>query len=255
MEPSGRVTRAVGSLLLAVVVGTLGLLPAVVEARDRRGSPPPAEKEFATVTAWEVQEFLRLKQGGYRGNILFRLANATLVGDATDGLCPPAPTGETPLPCAFDARARSSVNTKTGTGPIIGNFNILVDTDPKSPLLSDLVLFAAGSLNGTLDLRPVVLAQETGGAYGGPVAPASGRWRSEDLDASGHFAGGFLIPVEYPGCPRGFVYLNLPVLLPGEDEPQQLIPLELADPFQCLGDGDFSLGSPVTKFVARLTAR
>jgi hypothetical protein len=251
-------TRAVGSLLLAVVLGTVGLLPAVGEAKHKKDPPKPQEEtDFATVTAWEVQEFLRLKKGGFRDNILFRLGNATLVGDATDGLCPPAPTGETPLPCAFDARARSHVNTKTGIGPISGNFNILVDTDPKSPLLSDLVLFAAGSLDGTLDLRPVVLAQQTGGEFGGPVAPASGRWRSEDLDASGHFVGGFLIPVEVPAayCGRGFAYVNMPVRLPGYDEPQQLISLELAAPFQCLEDGDFSLGSPVTKFVARLTAR
>jgi hypothetical protein len=248
-------TRAVGALL-AVVVGIVGLLSAVADAHDKKKpKPPPAERPFANVTAWEVQEFLRLKQGGYRDNIVYRLANATLVGDASGGLCPPATPGIAPLPCGFDAKANSNVNTQQGTGPINGNFHVLVDSDPKSPLLSDLVLFARGTLNGTLDLRPVVLAQQTGGVYGGPVAPASGRWRSEDLDENGSFTGGFLIPVEYPGCPRGFAYVNVPVLMPGEDEPQQLIPRELAEPFQCLADGDFSLGSPVTKFVAALTAR
>jgi hypothetical protein len=249
MRAASRLTATGGSLLLAIVVGIVGLVPASAPAREDR-----EETSFATVVLWEVQEYLRLKQGGFRDNIMFRLANATLVGDATDGLCPPSPAGAEPVPCAMDARARSAVNTETGVGPIAGNFNILVDTDPASPLLSDLVLFATGSLEGTLDLRPVVLAQQTGGAFGGPVAPASGRWRSRNLDARGRFVGGFLIPVPAP-CDLGFAYVNLPVKLPGVDEPQQLIPLDLAPPFQCLQHADFSLGSPVTKFVASLTTR
>lgn len=196
---------------------------------------------LANVTLWEVQEYLRLKAGSHEDNIAFRLANATLVGDATDGLC--AGTGV--AQCAMDARARSTVSLETGVGPISGAFNILVDSDPNSPLLSDLVLVATGTLSGTLDLRPVLLLKQ-GLPGGAPVAPAQGRWRSRELDVRGSFSGAFLVPVPAaalglhcsPEPAKDFMYFN--PAGPGTG---------------CLTDADFSLGIPVTKFVGTLNRR
>jgi hypothetical protein len=222
-------------LVVALAV-TVGLLPGLAAAE---------ETFFARITLWEVQEYLRLKASSHRDNIAFRLANATLVGDASDGLC--AGTGA--AECAMDARARSTVSLKTGSGPISGAFNILLDTNPGSPLLSDLSLVASGTLEGTLDLNPVLLFLATEGAVGAPVAPAQGRWRSRELDARGSFSGAFLIPIPSaklmamfgrPDCERKFAYFN---------------PLTAPLVLDCLGDADFSLGIPVTKFVGTLTAR
>jgi len=248
MERRRRVSVRV--LVAAVALLVIGL-PGVAAA---------AEQFFAGVTLWEVQEYLRLKSGSHSDNLMFRLANATLVGDATAGLC--APVGvET---CAMDARATSTVSLSTGTGPITGAFNILLDSNPNSPLLSDLVLVATGTLHGTLDLRLVSLFVEstntpgTPPPAGGPVAPAQGRWRSRELDARGSFIGGFLVPVPsapfaaFGGpCATGFAYLNFAF----SPVPGPVLPVDVAPMFQCLEPSDFSLGSPVTKFVGSLFAR
>lgn len=110
-------------------------------------------------------------------------------------------------------------------------------------MLSDLILVATGTLEGTLDLRPVI-------AGTAPIAPAAGRWRSQELGAQGSFKGAFLVPVPAPLAPdwvtgqpldcssdpnKNFVYVDPTTYRPG-----------------CRADSDFSLGSPVTKFVADL---
>jgi len=216
----------VGSIIGAALVPVLGLLLLVPSAAL-------AEEPFATVTAWEIQEFLRFKTGDDGDSLTRRLGNATLVGQATDGLC--ALAGQSP--CALDGRARSSVDLSTGLGPISGTFDILLDTNPGSPLLMDLVLAGTVELDGVLDLRPAL-----GGA---PVAFASGTWKSRKLHARGSFTATFLIPVPdfLAGAPGAcgatvFAYVN-----------------PFTQSFDCLTLGDFSLGAPVVKVTAELTKK
>lgn len=219
----------VGSIIGAAVVPVLGLLLLT-------SSAALADGPFGKVTAWEIQEFLLFKTGDDEDSIIRRLATATLVGHATDGLC--ALVGQNP--CAIDGRAQSSVDVSTGVGTITGTFDILLDTNPDGPLLMDLVLAGKVKLHGTLDLRPAFLFMK--GMGGAPVALASGTWRSRELGAQGGFTATFLIPIPSPACSPplglGFAYYN-----------------PLASPllFQCLTPNDFSLGAPVVKAVADLT--
>jgi len=212
----------VGSIIGAALVPLLGLLLLVPSAAL-------AEEPFATVTAWEIQEFLRFKTGDDEDSIVRRLANATLVGHATHGLCALTPGQD---PCALDGRARSSVDLSTGLGPISGTFDILFDTNPGSPLLMDLVIAGTVELEGVLDLRAAL-----GGA---PVAFASGTWKSKKLHARGTFTATFLIPIPAlligQSCDMVFAYYN-----------------PFAPTFECLTLGDFSLGAPVVKVTADLT--
>jgi hypothetical protein len=212
----------VGSIIGAVLVPVLGLLLLVPSAAL-------AEEPFATVTAWEIQEFLRFKTGDDEDSIVRRLGNATLVGHATDGLC--ALAGQNP--CALDGRARSSVDLSTGLGPISGTFDILLDTNPGSPLLMDLVLAGTVEFDGVLDLRPALFG-------GAPVALASGTWKSKKLHARGSFSATFLIPIpDSTGtCGLGLAYYN-----------------PFAGTYDCLAFGDFSLGAPVVKVTAELTKK
>ncbi len=205
--------------VLAVAVGLgLGLAPAASRAAGRGEDPVP----FATVKAYEVQEGTNLKTPRADDSVL-RLANASLVGTASGGLCT---AGQDP--CAFDTLAVSSVPLKVGVGPIHGSFQVLFDTmmNP-GHLLSDLVLVARGFITGQLDLRP--LLNRTA-----PMALMSGQWRSRTLDARGTFTGTFLVPFPDPTkqCETKFAYLDPKAGL------------------QCLDASEVSLGRPVTKVVA-----
>ncbi len=220
------------SILGAALVPVLGLVLLMPSAAL-------AEEPFATVTAWEIQEFLRFRTGDDDDSITRRVANATLVGQATDGLC--ELVGQDP--CAIDGRARSSVDLSTGLGPISGTFDILFDMDPGSPLLMDLVHAGTAEFHGVLDLRPALLFNVNPLAPGAaPVAFASGTWKSKKLHARGTFTATFLIPIPDPfgTCGGGPAYFN---------------PLASPVVYQCLTLGDFSLGAPVVKVTADLTKK
>lgn len=222
-----------GGIIGAALVPVLGLLLLMPSAAL-------AEEPFATVTAWEIQEFLRLRTGDDDDSVTRRVANATLVGHATGGLC--VLVGQDP--CAIDGRARSSVNLSTGLGPISGTFDVLFDMDTASPLLMDLVLAGTADLDGVLDLRPALLFNVNPLASGAaPVAFASGTWKSKKLHARGTFMATFLIPIPdfLAACPAvGLAYYN---------------PLATPVVYECLGPGDFSLGAPVVKVTADLTKK
>jgi len=205
--------------LVVAVVPALCLAPAVSRAQGRQGgNPEPAP--FATLKLYEVQEATDLK-GGMPQDPVLRLANAALVGTASGGLCT---AGQDP--CAFDTVALSRIPLRLGVGPLSGDFQVMFDTR-LSGLLSDLVLVAKGSVQGTLDLRPLL----TGKA---PIALMKGRWKSKALDARGTLSGTFLLPFPDPTkqCATGFAYLDPSVGL------------------QCLTAAETSLGRPVTKVVA-----
>lgn len=219
-------TRVFGSFLLSAVALFVWLTPV----------PAAADEPFATFTAWEIQEFLRLKGGTDAHSMALRFANATLVGDAMGGMC--TPSGQDP--CGIDISATSRVNLGTGTGPLQGRIHILFDQNPGSPLLSDLVLAAVLVFRGTLDLTPIL----NGTA---PVALTQGTWTIPALGERGTFTGVFLIPIPPAAIGGGpcsvdsakdFMYFN-----------------PAGEGSGCLTDSDFSLGAPVTKLLTTLERR
>lgn len=209
-------------MLAVAVAAGLGLAPAVSRAQTRAQTRGNDSTPFATVKAYEVQEGTDLKGDNPQDPVL-RLANASLVGMASGGLCT---AGQDP--CPFDTLAISRIPLHFGVGPLNGNFQVLFDTmmNP-GHLLSDLVLVAKGSVHGTLDLRP--LLNRTA-----PMALMQGTWRSRALGVRGTFSGTFLVPFPDPTkqCATGFAYLDPVVGL------------------QCLEPNETSLGRPVTKVVA-----
>jgi len=219
VEREGRGVR--WALVVAVAAG-LGLAPAASPAQTRAEPRATDATPFATIKAYEVQEGTALKGDNPQDPVL-RLANASLVGTASGGLCT---AGQDP--CPFDTLAISRVPLHFGVGPLNGNFQVLFDTlmNP-GHLLSDLVLVAKGSVHGTLDLRP--LLNRTA-----PMALMKGTWRSRALGVRGTFSGTFLVPFPDPTnqCATGFSYLDPETGL------------------QCLEPNETSLGRPVTKVVA-----
>jgi hypothetical protein len=207
--------------LVVAVVPALWLAPAVSRAQGKQGGnaePTP----FATLKLYEVQEGTDLR-GAKPEDPVLRLANAALVGTASGGLCT---AGQDP--CAFDTLAKSIIPLHIGVGPLSGAFQVLFDTKLNpGHLLSDLVLVAKGSVQGTLDLRPLLTRTA-------PMALMKGRWKSKALDARGTLTGTFLVPFPDPTkqCATGFAYLDPSAGL------------------QCLSATEMSLGRPVTKVVA-----
>jgi hypothetical protein len=207
--------------LAVAVVPALWLAPGVSHAQGRPGGDPEPTP-FATLKLYEVQEATDLRDARSEDPEL-RLANAALVGTASGRLCT---AGQDP--CAFDTLAKSRVPLKIGVGPLTGDFQVLFDTmmNP-GRLLSDLVLVAKGSVQGTLDLRPILTRTA-------PMALISGRWKSKALGARGTFSGTFLVPFPDPTrqCATRFAYLDPTAGL------------------QCLEPFEMSIGRPVTKLVA-----
>jgi len=223
-------TLKVSNVLVAGLLPMLGLfllMPSPTLALEK--------VPFGSVTASEVQEFLRFKTGEDEESIVLRLANATLVGQGTGGLC----GASSQDPCPLDAHAQSSVDLSTGQGPVSGTFNLLTDINPGSPLLMDLVRVGTVKIDGTLNLGPALLFAQSGGAAGAPVASVNGTWKSRELRAHGEFAGMFLIPIpiQSPLCAMGWAYYN---------------PLATPVLFQCLTLQNFSLGAPVVQLRADL---
>jgi hypothetical protein len=206
--------------LVAAAVPTLWLAPSAF-AQDRRGGGDHPREPFATLTLYEVQEATDLK--GPDDDPRLRLANASLVGTASGGMCT---AGQDP--CAFDTKAVSHIPLAKGYGELQGDFQVMFDTmlNP-GHLLSDLLLVATGSVQGTLDLRPLL-----GGTQ--PIALMEGKWKSRQIGARGTFKGTFLVPFPDPtkSCPTGYAYLDPETGL------------------QCLMPTETSLGRPVTKVVA-----
>jgi hypothetical protein len=205
------------ALVVAVVPG-LWLAPAISRAQN----PAP----FATLTLYEVQEGTDLRPPAAP---TLRLAKATLVGEASGGVCN---AGQDP--CDFHTMATSRVPLDKGFGPISGGFQVLFDTlmNP-GHLLSDLVLTAEGTVQGTLDLRPVLSGTQ-------PLAFLTGTWKSKKLGAQGTLSGTFFIPMS-----------TIPTD-PAASDPCPNTHFAYLDPsgLQCLTTTEFSLTRPVTKVVA-----
>jgi hypothetical protein len=214
--------------VVALVAAGLWLAPAVSQAENRRAGGEPTL--FATLRLYEVQEGTDLR--GREGSPALRVANAALVGSATGAIC--AATAMPGMPpqdaCPFDTTAVSHVPLSKGFGELSGDFQLLFDSKPDQRLLSDLVLVANGSVQGTLDLRPFLFNNQ-------PIATMEGTWKSKKLGVKGTFSGTFFVPVPDPAgaCATGYVYVDLSSGSPV---------------FQCVEPNEMSLGNPVTKVIA-----
>lgn len=237
--------RSTAVALLAVALSWLA--PAVASA----------EVPVARIVLYEVMESLELRQTR-RDAVPFskRIADAALLGTSVVPLSPGTPFAANQ---SITATATSRVildptREGFGTGPITGAFDLVVSRDLDNngrQNLSDLVVVASGSLQGTLDLRPALVEQQ-------PFARVSGQWALGD-DSAGRFSGLFLIPFDYPGL--GLVYLDPPELqaagsvclsgksyvVPADPTGAVLIPV-------CVLDyREFVLGFSLTKAVLFLT--
>src|SRR5262245_4311329 len=109
-------------------------------------APAAAEGSFAQISAWEVQEILKLRYGWRYtpGQIIARLADASLVGVAEGSICAAAGTAS---PCVIGVRAESHVSFKTFRGPFSGELTVLVD-NPTNPLPDNVLGVAKMNLKG-----------------------------------------------------------------------------------------------------------
>ncbi len=256
MQWSGRSrTRVFGSILLSVVAAFVWLTPA----------PAAADELFATLTVSEVQEFLRLRPGHDLGAFRARLANASLTGMATLGLCTPTGVAD----CVIGIRASSRVNLQKGfTGPITGEIKTLIDNPTTPPPIVDNVLVVATtSFRGTIDLCAAPTLDPDNPCA--PVGTAQGTWNSRDLRAHGTFNGLFQVPIPatLAGLPAGTcdiaTTLNIDMtleLLLGPPVMETLLGHVYLNPLgslgipaiQCLTIGDFSLRVPMVRFSVEL---
>jgi hypothetical protein len=214
----------------AVVAGLVLLGPAAAYA------DPPA----ATVVLYEVAEALRFKgpkAATSPEGLRRRLAQATLLGKDVYGQ--PGTIFGTAQFVIVDAS--SSVDLRTGVGPIQGRFDLLVDLDPNRQSLDTLAVMESARLRGTLDLTT---AQQG-------YATVHGSWDARRSRARGTFNGVFLIPFEVYGT---YYYLDLGPL-PCSDGAQ--LPIgpsgNLVGVCRLQAD-EFSLGIPLTKAVVVLFA-
>ena len=240
---------------------------AIVAALAFAWSPAPASAEtsFAQVSAWEVQEFLKLRfRGRYDAKqLVSRVADASLVGTATGSICEAAGTTS---PCVVGVRADSHVSFTTFKGPFSGDLTVLVE-NPTNPLPDSVLSVATMRLAGMLDFCPdpfrVVPAPEGSPLkvvceVALPFGVVQGTWRSRDLDARGTLTGLFQFPVPVATLPM------LPATMCDISTSQVSFPEPVQDSLpghvyvdqynvpRCLSVHEFSLGLPLVLFTADL---
>jgi len=177
-----------GAAVVAAAVAVVAIAP----------RPARAETPIAQVTLYEVDEALKFKKRGSDVDaVMTRLANASLLGGATDVQAlvdnPIFVTGS-----YVKADAASNVNTATLSGPVHGTINLLQDLDPTRNSLDTLLITQVLDINATLDLSPT--------ASKIPMAPITGRWRVANSRVRGTFQGVFLIPFDIGG--GNYFYLD-----------------------------------------------
>jgi hypothetical protein len=245
-----------------------GGLAAVVAALAFGWSPAPASAQtsFAQVSAWEVQEFLKLRFRGRHPDarqIVSRVADASLVGTATGSICEAAGTTS---PCVIGVRADSHVSFRTFRGPFSGELTVLIE-NPTNPLPDSILSVATMHLRGTLDFCPdpfqVIPAPEGSPLdvvceVALPFGLVEGTWRSRDLDARGTLTGLFQFPVPAAGVgvpPPVCDVATSQVTFQGpvEDTLSGHVYVDPAGVPRCLSVHEFSLGLPLVLFTADLT--
>jgi hypothetical protein len=240
---------------------------AVVAALAFAWSPAPAsaESSFGQVSAWEVQEFLKLRFRGRKADakqVVSRVADASLVGTATGAICEAAGTTS---PCVIGVRADSHVSFVTFKGPFSGELTVLVE-NPTNPLPDSVLELASMRLNGTLDFCPdpfKVVPAPPGSPLkvvcevALPFGVVAGTWSSRDLDARGTLTGLFQFPVPAaaagvpaPVCDVATSQVTLAG--PVEDSLPGHVYVDPSNTARCLSVHEFSLGIPLVLFSADL---
>jgi hypothetical protein len=241
---------------------------AIVAALAFAWSPAPASAQdsFAQVSAWEVQEFLKLRfwrRHADAKELVARVADASLVGTATGPICEAAGTTS---PCVIGVRADSRVSFETFRGPFSGELTVLID-NPTNPLPDSVLGVATMHLKGTLDFCPdpfqVVPAPEGSPLkvvceVALPFGLVEGTWRSRDLDARGTLTGLFQFPVPVaaiPMLPAGLCDISTTQVTYPEPQTDFFPGHVYVDQFnvpRCLSVHEFSLGIPLVLFSADL---
>jgi hypothetical protein len=127
----------------------------------------------------------------------FKSSEATLMGWARAGtaVCP-AILG---LPvCSVTVRALGKASDETGTGPVDGHFQVMVQRF--NPFDAAELAVATGKISGDLDLSPVFLQQTpTGTVTGSYDMKGMKDTILEQYKAKGRFTGTFRLPVSHNG--------------------------------------------------------
>lgn len=145
------------------------------------------------VVLYELSE--AVKVNGKTGT--FKSSEATLMGWARGGtLVCPASLGLSR--CAVTVRAAGKASDDTGTGPVDGKFQVMVERF--NPFDAAELAVATGMISGDLDLSPMFLRQT-------PLGTVTGRYeikgmKDTSLDGykgKGQFTGTFRIPIPHNG--------------------------------------------------------
>ena len=216
------VARRVARIVAGALVALAWLIP----------MPASAQTPVGSAVLYEVNEALGLVKGKKEFDprqFGLRLARASLLGKEVRALTCDSPFS---LGTFIQSQATSSVNVKTGIGPINGSLLLLNDLDPSRESLDTLQTTASGRIKGQLDLTT---ASEGFATVGGSWSLGMGR-----NAPAGTFAGVFLIPFQLGD--GQYFYVNL-----GPEGPGTACgPAEALCP---LSNEEFTLGIPLTKLL------
>ena len=235
--------------LMKRVIGALAGLTAVVAFVP---AVAWAQVPVAQVTMYEVLEALQFKRPIENTDpVMFarRFAQAGLLGNSVVSFGDPVFGAASYI----EAEATSNVNINPasrnfGTGPISGKFDLLTDFNGGDvDHLSDLAVVASGKLEGTLDLRPVLIPDPNTGQPT-PIAPVSGKWRLVHGGERGQFQGAFMIAVEALGPGGGDWYVQ-PDALQANCVSGFSFPVAPGVSLCQLAPTEYVLGIPLTKAV------
>ena len=140
------------ALLVGVTFALLGLATSVyAEERDEATGP-------TGVTLYEISERVTFDQGE---GVILRNATSPLQGFAALGtpLCPSAFLISVPHieSCTVIAVGTDSVSTQTGTGPVNGTFDVVINAPGNSSVHVPDLPVISGTFAGTVDLSLAVL--------------------------------------------------------------------------------------------------
>jgi hypothetical protein len=219
------------------------------------GSPAMAVAQEPDAVLYEVTEEMGLGRLKGRQKDNTRTATASLMGwvKAGTAICPEAyaTVVRGRKGCGLTARATDRISLLTGTGPVDGDFAVVVQDTNRADGPEHVIV--RGYLNGSIDLSPALL-------HGIPLGTLNGRWwptvkpqrDGPIVSAGGPLVGHFRLPFVFPpdcfadGDPRDCtaVYLVpgtegvVPQIFPG------LHPLEQVE---------FSLGDPTVRLELYFT--
>lgn len=144
------------ALRLVAFTLTLLVLSTVTHAGDRDDVTGPTG-----VTLYEVSERVTFEPDPAAAGVIRRNATSPLQGFAALGtpLCPSKLLISVPRleSCTVIATGTDSVSTVTGTGPVSGTFDVVVNAPGNSSVHVPDLPVISGTFSGTVDLSPAVV--------------------------------------------------------------------------------------------------